>query len=386
MAKHAPGEASRQLRIVHCFRSPVGGLFRHVRDLVRAQTAAGHQVGIVCDASTGGAREDELFEEILPYLSLGLQRVPMQRQITPTDIITLIRLYRRIGALDPDVIHTHGAKGGVYGRAIGTLSRVSGKRVARIYCPHGGSLHYDARSTAGKIFFGLERVMEWMTDGFVFVSRYEAEAFAAKVGISQKPFRIAFNGIADEEFEPLPEPRTPRADFLYIGMMRDLKGPDLFIEALARLRDQRGVAPTAHLVGDGPDTERYKALAMRLGLGELAFHPAMPARSAFAMAKRIVVPSRAESMPYIVLEALAAGPPMVATNVGGIPEIFGAAADRLVPPGDPAALASAMERLIDHPDEAAAEAMLLRQSIADRFSITAMAATVDEVYALARGT
>ncbi len=91
-------------------------------------------------------------------------------------------------------------------------------------------------------------------------------------------------------------------------------------------------------------------------------------------------------MPYIVLEALAAGLPMVATNVGGIPEIFGAAADRLVPPGDPAALASAMERLIDHPDEAAAEAMLLRQSIADRFSITAMAATVDEVYALARGT
>ena len=57
---------SRKLRIVHCFRSPVGGLFRHVRDLAGAQLAAGHDVGIVCDSNTGGAYEDKLFEEIAP--------------------------------------------------------------------------------------------------------------------------------------------------------------------------------------------------------------------------------------------------------------------------------------------------------------------------------
>lgn len=376
-ARPADGE---RLRIVHCFRSPVGGIFRHVRDLVRAQTAAGHAVGIICDASTGGAREDELFAEIMPYLSLGLQRVPMQRQITPTDIVTLTRLYRRISRLHPDVIHTHGAKGGVYGRTIGTLLRVSGTRVARIYCPHGGSLHYDARSNAGKVFFGLERLLERMTDGFVFVSRYEAEAFAAKVGRPAKPLVIAPNGIQPEEFDPLPA-QPDRAEFLYIGMMRDLKGPDLFIEALALLRDRRGSAPEALMIGDGPDTARYQARAAALGLERLVFRPAMPARDAFALARRIVVPSRAESMPYIVLEGIAAGLPMIATRVGGIPEIFGAASDRLIPPGEPALLADAMGRMLDDPARAEADAAELRRSIEARFSVRTMATTIGRLYA-----
>ncbi|MDQ0436202.1 glycosyltransferase involved in cell wall biosynthesis [Kaistia dalseonensis] len=365
---------------MHCFRSPVGGIFRHVRDLALAQIADGHSVGIVCDSSTGGAREEDLFREIAPLLPLGLNRVPMKRQISPTDFVALMRVFRSIKALNPDVIHTHGAKGGVYGRMIGTFLRVSGSRVARIYCPHGGSLHYDPRSHSGRVFFALERLMERITDAFVFVSRYEADAYAAKVGRPTKPWRIAPNGIRPEEFVPVRE-NADAADFLYIGMMRDLKGPDLFIDALARLRDQRGVAPTAEIVGDGPDKPRYVAKAERLGLSATTrFHDAMPARAAFATARIVVVPSRAESMPYIVLEAIAAGRPLVATRVGGIPEIFDAAADRLVRPGDEPALAEAMAALLDDPERAQMEAEALRASIEPRFSVEAMAANVAGLY------
>ena len=384
MTADAPILTGAPLRIVHCFRSPVGGIFRHVRDLVWAQRAAGHSVGIVCDASTGGAREDELFSEIVPSLDLGLQRVPMQRQITPRDIITLTRLYKRIGALDPDVIHAHGAKGGVYGRMIGTFLRVSGKRVARIYCPHGGSLHYDAASPAGRVFFGLERLMERLSDGFVFVSRYEAAAFAAKVGAPTKPFRIAPNGIRAEEFEPL-VPAPDRVDFLYIGMMRDLKGPDLFIEALGLLQKRMAAPLSALLVGDGPDSARYMARCAALGLTGVSFHPAMPARQAFAKARRIVVPSRAESMPYIVIEAIAAELPVIATRVGGIPEIFGEAAGRLVPPGDVGRLADAMALTLADPATAARDAAALRAAIRTRFSVEAMTGTVEALYAEALG-
>ena len=84
------------MRIVHCFRSPVGGIFRHVRDLVDAQVAAGHEVGIVCDSSTGGAYEEQLFDGVKAKLSLGLHRVAMQRHIGPGDIIAAWRTFRII--------------------------------------------------------------------------------------------------------------------------------------------------------------------------------------------------------------------------------------------------------------------------------------------------
>src|SRR5258708_5857917 len=93
---------------------------------------------------------------------------------------------------------------------------------------------------------------------------------------------------------------------------------------------------SAHVVGQADDLLRYQGLARSLGIADrVAFHRPKPTREAFAMARAIVVPSRAESMPYVVLEAIAAGLPIVATRVGGIPEIFGPRADELVPPGDP---------------------------------------------------
>jgi len=88
-------------------------------------------------------------------------------------------------------------------------------------------------------------------------------------------------------------------------------------------------------------------------------------------------------MPYIVLEGVAAGLPMVATEVGGIPEIFGALAPRLVPPGAPHLLAAAMEAQLDDPARARADAEALRASIRDRFSIETMARSVEALYAKA---
>nr|MDQ2704862.1 glycosyltransferase [Pseudomonadota bacterium] len=136
----------RNLRIVHCFRSPVGGIFRHVRDLAEAQAAAGHLVGIVCDSTTGGDLEERQFEALLPSLALGVSRTPMQRHIGPGDIAAALRAYRIIKELQPDILHGHGAKGGVYSRMFGSLLRVFRYRVARLYTAHGGSLHYDERT------------------------------------------------------------------------------------------------------------------------------------------------------------------------------------------------------------------------------------------------
>jgi glycosyltransferase involved in cell wall biosynthesis len=369
---------SRKLRIVHCFRSPVGGIFRHVRDLADAQLAAGHDVGIVCDSTTGGAHEDRLFAEIESKLTLGVKRTPMQRHVGPGDIAAAWRTYRIVSGLQPDILHGHGAKGGAYARLFGSLFRASGSRVARIYSSHGGSLHYDADTSMGKAFFVAERVLARMTDQFLFVSDYERRAYETKVGNPRAPWMLVHNGLRADEFKAVRN-AAGASDFLYVGMMRDLKGPDLFLKALGDAADTLGRRLSATMVGDGNDKPRYEAQAAALaGRADVTFKPAMPAREAFSLGRIMVVPSRAEAMPYIVLEALAAGKPMIASAVGGIPEIFGPDSPALIRP-DTGELAERMATAMR--DEKAYKAVMPKQAdLKARFSAAEMARNIEGAY------
>ncbi len=119
-------------------------------------------------------------------------------------------------------------------------------------------------------------------------------------------------------------------------------------------RDGRRV--TATIVGDGPDRPAFEARRAKSSASAIRFVGAMPARAAFALGRLLVVPSRAESLPYIVLEAAAAGLPLIATDVGGIPEIFGPDAAALVRPDDPAALAQAIGAALRNPTRRDADA------------------------------
>src|SRR5215470_10767959 len=132
------------LEILHVLRAPVGGLFRHVVDLVRGQAARGHRVGLIADASTGGPHAEAQLAELAPVLALGLSRVAMSRDAGPRDVGACMHVARRAAAVD--VLHGHGAKGGAYARI------APAHRPIRVYTPHGGSLHYDWNSAAGFLY------------------------------------------------------------------------------------------------------------------------------------------------------------------------------------------------------------------------------------------
>lgn len=370
---------TRPLRIVHCFRSPIGGIFRHVRDLAEAQARDGHQVGIVCDSSTGGAYEDALFDVIRPYLSLGLVRLPIRRAISPSDFVALIKTYREIKSLQPDVLHGHGAKGGALARIIGSALRVNRYSVARLYSPHGGSLHYDEKKLAGKTVFAIERVLERMTDSIVFVCDFEKRTYERKIGKPRTQSARVYNGIDDRDFNAVGS--LPDAvDFLYIGMLRDLKGPDIFIDAFARTERAIGRPLSAIMIGDGPQRSEYDAMMTERGLGRrIEMRPAMKAREAFQLARHVVVPSRAESMPYIVLEALAARKPVIATRVGGIPEVLGQDSAALAEPNDPQSLADIMMAAMTEP-EWTEKVMPRPEAFKASFSTSSMAAGIMQIY------
>ncbi len=361
------------LRIVHCFRAPVGGIFRHVRDLIEAQVKAGHKVGVICDASTGGDFEEALLAGLNDRLELGLKRIAMQRQIGPGDAMAALRTYRIIKKLQPDVLHGHGAKGGTYARLFGSWLRVSGSRVARFYSPHGGSLHYDPNSLQGRVIFRVERAMEKMTDRIIFVSAFEQNVYTKKVGEPRCGFALIYNGLADSEFEPIVALHDA-ADFLFIGEMRVLKGPDIFIDALAKANSQSGQKLTAVMVGDGKD----RASLVKQAGANIRFLMPMKAHEAFRLAKVVVIPSRAEALPYIVIEALAAGMPVIASRVGGIPEILGDDSPALVQP-DTNDLASKMTYVIG--DIAAYRQTLPGiEALKQKFGVEAMATRLETEY------
>lgn len=369
MVYPSSGEEGK-LRIVHVLRAPLGGLWRHVLDLAREQVARGHAVGLITDAVTGGPGADAVMRELSPSLTLGVSRTPMRRNPHPTDLSALIHVSRRIMATRPDVVHGHGSKGGVLARL---APLPPGLRPIRAYTPHGGSLNYRPGTRLHGLYMRVEAALQRRTDLILFESAFVASRYATDVGSMPRFHAVVHNGISPAEFARV-HPDPDAADLLYVGELRAAKGIDTLLAAVARVAQTLGSAPTLVLVGSGPDRSALEALAARLGLGaSVRFQGVMPAHDAFRRGRILVVPSRAESLPYVVLEAAGASVPLVATNVGGIPEIFGPMRSRLIPPNSVRELSDRLIETLLKPDqEKAANARELSDYVRQNFSIGRM--------------
>ena len=377
MAPSQP-QASR-LRIVHVFRAPLGGLFRHVVDLAAEQRARGHDVGMFFDAEARCPRVEAALARIPGGLTLGVTACPIRRNPGFGDLVAMARFSTYLRRVSPDIVHGHGSKGGLYAR----LSRLTNPGAARrAYTPHGGSFNYRRGTAVNNLYMLVERALAPLTDIFLFESAYIAGRFDAQVGAHNGVRRIVANGISPAEFTPV-TPNEDAADLLYVGELRAAKGIDTLLEAIAGVGRARGLIPRAVLVGSGPDQALLTELAHRLGIASfVSFRGQLPVREAFTLGRVLVVPSRAESLPYIVLEAAGARVPMIATNVGGIPEIYGPYCDRLGPPNDPANLKARIEATLAMPDaERQAQAAELAIHVAERFSIQTMVNSVMAGYA-----
>lgn len=360
------------MRCLQIFRTPIGGLFRHVRDLVRGLTLLGHDVGIICDSITGGSAADDALKAMKDACSLGIHRLPIGRLPGLADVAAASAIGRIAASLKPDILHGHGAKGGVYARLAGPRLKVPA-----LYTPHGGSLHYDWSDQRGAVFLAAERLMLRRGAGLLFVCDYERSVFERKIGLGGQPYRIVNNGLWPEEFAPVVVAGDAR-DLVFLGEMRHLKGVSDLLEALAQLGAWRPVS--AILVGDGTDRREFEALAQRLDLADrVHFMGALPARQAFGLGRLMVMPSRAESLPYVILEAVAAAKPLIATRVGGIPEIL--PPENLVPPAMPRALAKAIrEALSDPQDDTEVRARALAHDARTRFSAATMCGKIAAFY------
>ena len=362
--RRAPAAAA--LNILHILRAPVGGLFRHVLDIARGQAERGHRVGLVADTLTGGPRADAALAELAPKLAFGVRRLAISRQLDYSDFGALRAISPWIADAVPDVIHGHGAKGA----ALSRLSR-SASGAIRVYTPHGGTLVYRPGTLSGGFYRSLEWLLKWRTDLFLFESNFAAAQFRAQIGRPPGLVRVVHNGVGDDEFAPITHP-ADATDILALGELRPVKGFDLLIEALAML-NVSGHRVTATIAGAGPLDAELKAQAERLAVADqIRFVGHRTAREAFAMGRMMILCSRAESLPYVVLEAAAAGMPIIATRVGGMPEIFGDDAAHLIEPDSSAPLATAIGAAIADPKQLRRLAHSLCGRVRREFSAAAM--------------
>ncbi|MDZ4842412.1 MAG: glycosyltransferase family 4 protein [Hyphomicrobium aestuarii] len=374
------------MRILHVLRAPVGGLFRHVIDLACEQSWLGHDVGLVMSTGNDPLTEAKL-ARISHHLSLGIRRLPMNRVPRFSDVMTCHAVRRAATEVQADIIHGHGAKGGAFARLASVgLKTGTGGKVQVFYTPHGGTLNYSPGSLTGLAYHSVERLLDPLTDGVIFESAHAARVYASVIGAGRAPRRVVHNGLKPSDFNAIAQ-LPDAADILFIGELRDLKGVEVLLRAIAQLDGMgEGAAVrkpvTAVIVGSGPDQARFVTLAAELGLAQrVTFPGAMPAAEAFPRGRVLAVPSLKESLPYIVLEAAAAAIPLVATNVGGIPEIVAGTDTALVAPGDVEALAASLAATLSDLDAATARAKRLKSSVAGRFTVERMTRDIVDFYA-----
>jgi glycosyltransferase involved in cell wall biosynthesis len=358
--------SDQPLRILHATRAPVGGIFRHILDLANGQADRGHHVGIIADSLTGGERAEAALAEIAPRLKLGVHRLAIRREPVPADVLVWAHFKHLIRRVKPDVLHGHGAKAGAFIRF-----KTRSKDTIRVYTPHGGSLHYPRNTYKGALYSRLERALMNSTDLFLFESAFARDTYQRMIGTPPGLVRCVFNGVTADEFDPVVK-AADATDIVYVGEFRHIKGTDLLIDAVARLHAD-GKQVTLTLAGDGEELDNLKAQIQRLGLTEaVRFIGHVNARYGFSKGSVLIVPSRGDSMPYVVIEAAAAGIPMMAANVGGIPEIFGSQTEALFAPNIAAAMADAIEIALEDPAAALERAKSLRERIFQHFSQKAM--------------
>jgi len=348
----------------------IGGLERVVTDLTCLLHERGIESEVLCLAE-GGPLEDELRVRGVPI------RILHKRPGGRPGALAAVASCLLAGRFD--VVHTHNTGPLLYGMPAAWLTGIS----MRVHTEHG-------RIPAEQRGRGLRRAECWALgrcSHVVAVSSPGVEALRRDTGFLGA-IGIVHNGYAPAHLVNRTQARASLGIpdgvpvMAVVGRLAVEKGQDLALRALAALGTGEPNLVLV-LVGDGPERNALEALAGQLGLsGRVLFTGARPdVRQLYQAFDLVLLPSRSESLPMVLLEAGTAGVPVLATRVGGMPEVVeDGETGLLVPPEDPAALAAAAKRILLRPEWGGRLAAGLRERVQRQFSATAMVAGYVKLY------
>ncbi len=339
-----------------------GGTESQMLELVRRLDPARWAVHVACFRSDG-----PWYGRAASYATVT--EFPVRSFQSPATVRHLRAFARWCQTMRIAVVHTATLSGNLFGLAGAALARVP----VRI----GSQRGYDFdRSRVERV---LQRAAYGTAHRIVANSRAVADRFV-DAGIPRNRFAIIPNGVARSVL-----PRRPLAAVhrvAMVGTLRTVKGHDVLIDAAPALLARH---PHLHfdIVGGGPllETLRARAAARGVAAAFTFYGHREDVAERLAEADVVAMPSRSEGLPNAVLEAMAAGRAVVASAVGGIPEVIeDGVTGLLVPPADPGALASAIGALADDPARADAMGLAARAAVESRFSFERMVEACEQLY------
>jgi glycosyltransferase involved in cell wall biosynthesis len=387
--RRVPADPVRILRVIA--RLNIGGPALHVSYLTKDLEKRGYTSTLVAGRVGKG-------EGSMEYIAadLGIEPVyihELQREISAaSDVIATARIRKLIHDLRPDIVHTHTAKAGAVGR-MAALSMRGGCRPILVHTFHGHVLRGYFRGPAEATFTSLERVLARHTDALIAVSpQVRDDLVSLGVAPAERTSVIRLGLDLDARLHSDPDARLrvrkelgvgPEQILIgWLGRMTEIKRVDDLLRSFADLR-ARGVNAVLALVGDGPLLSQLEVLAERLGIGNSCRFVGFSADVGRFLAAFDVVAltSANEGTPVTLIEAQAAGIPVVATDVGGTSDVVAhGETGLLTPPGNPTAFADGLERL-------AADASLRRelgaagrQRVKGRYARERLADDIDRLY------
>jgi glycosyltransferase involved in cell wall biosynthesis len=386
MSDRPNGRPIRVVRVIA--RLNVGGPALHVTYLARGLAERGYETTLVAgDVSRG----EESMAFVAEQAGVEVVRLPgLSRALSPVrDAVAAWRLARIIRHARPDVVHTHTAKAGAVGR-VGAL--LSGRRPVIVHTFHGHVLRGYFGQGGTLLFRAIETALARISDRLVAVSpEVRDELIRLRVGPERK-FSIIRLGIELEprvRFDGDPAEVRRRHGIAaekfvvgWFGRMTAVKRTDDLLTALTGLRE-RGIDALLVLVGDGDDRPVLEQRAHDLGIAKSCVFLGYQEDVApwFAVCDAVLLTSANEGTPVTIIEALAAGRPVVATKVGGVPDVVDEGETGfLVRMADTHAMAERLEILARDPARRAEMGRLGRERVLARYGVQRLVEDVDALY------
>jgi glycosyltransferase involved in cell wall biosynthesis len=369
----------------------MGGPALHVSYLTLGLESRGYHTTL---AAGSIGRDEGSMAFVAEKLGVEVMQVAqLHREISPIlDPLSVARVARVIREVRPHILHTHTAKAGAVGRTAALLAGEMRPPIL-VHTFHGHVLRGYFGPTRTAVFKEVERSLARVTTRLVAVSP-EVRDDLVRIGIAApEKFSVIRLGIdlddriLDDDADGGELRRlfgVPKETFVvgWIGRMTAIKRLPDVLASFARLRE-RGVDATLCLVGDGPDREQTERRAHDLGIARHTLFAGYQQDVAayYKLFDALLLPSGNEGTPVVAIESLAAGTPVVATDVGGVGDVVDDGVDGfLTGVGDLDGIAEALERLARNPDLRAEMSRAGRKRTGPRYRVERLVDDMDRLY------